>query len=81
MTLQFIYQQGKESIELAVQEARSLGHHYIGTEHLLLGLSSSLSICVQSLPGLLRESFHGLIHVRKATWRLFLERIRQEWDK
>lgn len=31
-------QQGKESIELAVQEAQSLGHHYIGTEHLLLGL-------------------------------------------
>ena len=30
--------QGKESIMLAVQEARSLGHHYIGTEHLLLGL-------------------------------------------
>ena len=30
--------QGKESITLAVQEARSLGHHYIGTEHLLLGL-------------------------------------------
>src|SRR5258707_5151900 len=31
-------QQGKGSIELAVQEARSLGHHYLGTEHLLLGL-------------------------------------------
>jgi len=31
-------QQGKASIELTVQEARSLGHHYIGTEHLLLGL-------------------------------------------
>jgi ATP-dependent Clp protease ATP-binding subunit ClpC len=30
--------QAKESIELAVQEARSLGHHYLGTEHLLLGL-------------------------------------------
>ena len=30
--------QGKASIEVAVQEARSLGHHYIGTEHLLLGL-------------------------------------------
>src|SRR5947209_11361256 len=30
--------QGKASIELAVQEARSLGHHYLGTEHLLLGL-------------------------------------------
>ena len=25
-------------IELAVDEARRLGHHYIGTEHLLLGL-------------------------------------------
>jgi excisionase family DNA binding protein len=30
--------QGKASIELAVQEARSLGHHYIGTEHMLLAL-------------------------------------------
>jgi ATP-dependent Clp protease ATP-binding subunit ClpC len=30
--------QGKESIELAVQEARSFDHHFIGTEHLLLGL-------------------------------------------
>ncbi|MFN3928382.1 MAG: Clp protease N-terminal domain-containing protein, partial [Thermoflexus sp.] len=25
-------------IELAVDEARRIGHHYIGTEHLLLGL-------------------------------------------
>src|SRR5713226_5313281 len=31
-------QQGKAGIELAGQEARSLGHHYLGTEHLLLGL-------------------------------------------
>ena len=30
--------QAKESIALAVQEARSFGHHYIGTEHLLLGV-------------------------------------------
>jgi excisionase family DNA binding protein len=29
---------GKDSIELAVQEARLFNHHYIGTEHLLLGL-------------------------------------------
>lgn len=28
----------KKAIELAVQEARRLKHHYIGTEHLLLGL-------------------------------------------
>jgi ATP-dependent Clp protease ATP-binding subunit ClpA len=28
----------KKTIELAVDEARSLNHHYIGTEHLLIGL-------------------------------------------
>src|SRR3989441_2765714 len=28
----------KKVIELSVDEARRLGHHYIGTEHLLLGL-------------------------------------------
>jgi excisionase family DNA binding protein len=28
----------KRAIELAVEEARRLGHHYVGTEHLLLGL-------------------------------------------
>jgi ATP-dependent Clp protease ATP-binding subunit ClpC len=28
----------KKSIELAVDEARGLNHHYIGTEHLLLGI-------------------------------------------
>src|SRR5687768_15281589 len=28
----------KKIIELAVDEARRLGHHYIGTEHLLLGM-------------------------------------------
>ncbi len=28
----------KKVIELAVEEAKMLGHHYLGTEHLLLGL-------------------------------------------
>lgn len=28
----------RKSLELAVDEARKLGHHYIGTEHLLLGV-------------------------------------------
>lgn len=28
----------KTAIELAVEESRLLGHHYVGTEHLLLGL-------------------------------------------
>lgn len=30
--------QSKKAIELAVDEARRLGYHYIGTEHMLLGL-------------------------------------------
>ena len=29
----------KRVIELAVEEAHKLGHHYISTEHLLLGLA------------------------------------------
>lgn len=31
--------EAKKAIELAVDEARRLNHHYIGTEHLLLGLA------------------------------------------
>ena len=30
--------QAKRVLELAIEEARQLGHNYIGTEHLLLGL-------------------------------------------
>jgi ATP-dependent Clp protease ATP-binding subunit ClpC len=30
---------GKHALELAVQEATALGHNYVGTEHILLGLS------------------------------------------
>jgi len=33
--------QAKKAIELTVGEARRLNHHYIGTEHLLLGLARS----------------------------------------
>lgn len=29
---------GKQVLELAVEESRRLGHHYVGTEHLLLGV-------------------------------------------
>ena len=31
--------QGKRALELALEEANDLGHNYIGTEHLLLGLA------------------------------------------
>jgi ATP-dependent Clp protease ATP-binding subunit ClpC len=30
--------QGKKVLELALSESKLLGHHYIGTEHILLGL-------------------------------------------
>ena len=33
-----ITQQAKRVLELSIEEARQLGHNYIGTEHLLLGL-------------------------------------------
>jgi len=38
----------KKVIELAVDEARRLGHHYIGTEHLLLGLVAWRSCAARS---------------------------------
>ncbi|ACV61208.1 ATPase AAA-2 domain protein [Desulfofarcimen acetoxidans DSM 771] len=36
----FLTPRGKKVLELAIAEARSLGHNYVGTEHLLLGLIS-----------------------------------------
>ena len=56
--------QGKQSIELAVQEAQALGHHYIGTEHLLLGLlreEESLANQVLSSAGVTLEKTRELI--------------------
>ncbi len=57
-------QQGKASIELAVQEARSFGHHYIGTEHLLLGLlreEPELASQVLLKPGVTVEKVRMLV--------------------
>ncbi len=43
----------KKVIELAVDEARRLNHHYIGTEHLLLGLMrEGESIAAEALQSL-----------------------------
>jgi ATP-dependent Clp protease ATP-binding subunit ClpC len=63
-------QQGKESIELAIQEAQSLGHHYIGTEHLLLG-----QLCQEeSLAGIiLRKSGATLEKARELVKQLLAE--------
>jgi ATP-dependent Clp protease ATP-binding subunit ClpC len=59
----------KRVIELAVDEARRLGHHYIGTEHLLLGLiREGEGVAVDVLrrlgapPEEIREQVNRLLH-------------------
>ena len=45
--------QAKRVLELSIEEARQLGHNYIGTEHLLLGLmKEGQSIAAKILEGL-----------------------------
>jgi ATP-dependent Clp protease ATP-binding subunit ClpC len=60
----------KKVLELAVDEARRLGHHYIGTEHLLLGL-------VRTTDGLaldvLRELKISPDEIRRQTRRVLQE--------
>ncbi len=58
-------QQGKQCLELAVREAQSLGHHYIGTEHLLLGVLSeeeALAYQVLSSEGVTLEKTREIVN-------------------
>jgi ATP-dependent Clp protease ATP-binding subunit ClpC len=60
----------KKVIELAVEEARQMGHHYIGTEHLLLGLvrqTEGVAIDVLRRLGVSREE------IRRQTRRVLKE--------
>jgi ATP-dependent Clp protease ATP-binding subunit ClpC len=60
----------KRVIELAVDEARRMGHHYIGTEHLLLGLvREGEGVAVN----VLRSMGANLENVRAQTGRLMAE--------
>ena len=64
----------KRVIELAVDEARLMGHHYIGTEHLLLGLvREGEGIAVNVLRGL----GVNLDQVRTQTVRNILQSLAQ----
>ena len=68
----------KRVIELAVDEARLMGHHYIGTEHLLLGLvREGEGIAVNVLRGL----GINLDRVRTQTARNILQNQAQSKDK
>ena len=60
----------KRVIELAVDEARRLGHHYIGTEHLLLGIvREGEGVAVDVLKGL----GVGLEDIRARTAKTVIE--------
>ncbi|MEZ4656428.1 MAG: ATP-dependent Clp protease ATP-binding subunit [Caldilineaceae bacterium] len=68
----------KRVIELAVDEARLMGHHYIGTEHLLLGLvREGEGIAVNVLRGL----GINLDRVRTQTARNILQSQAQSKEK
>ncbi len=68
----------KRVIELAVEEARMMGHHYIGTEHLLLGLvREGEGIAVNVLRGL----GINLDRIRTQTARNILQSQSQAKDK
>ncbi len=68
----------KRVVELAVDEARLMGHHYIGTEHLLLGLvREGEGIAVNVLRGL----GINLDRVRQQTARNILQTQSQAKEK
>ena len=58
----------KRVIELAIDEARRLGHNYIGTEHLLLGLLQAGGRVPQALAalGLTQELAEGQVAAQLA---------------
>ncbi len=61
----------KKVIELAVDEAARLGHHYIGTEHLLLGLVREGEGIAA---GVLESLGVNLERVRRETVKILTER-------
>jgi ATP-dependent Clp protease ATP-binding subunit ClpA len=63
-------QNTKRVLELSVEEARRMGHHYIGTEHLLLGLLRAEDVTTGVLKRL------GLNHseIRKCVRRVIQEK-------
>ena len=63
----------KRVIELAIDEARYIGHNYIGTEHLLLGLlreGEGIAARVLDSLGVTLEKVRAEIHQSAGTGRI-----------
>jgi predicted nucleotide-binding protein len=60
-------------LEFSVDEARRLGHHYIGTEHILLGLVREEGVAVE----VLRRLDITTGHIRRQTRRVLNESVAQ----
>jgi ATP-dependent Clp protease ATP-binding subunit ClpC len=63
----------KKALELALGEARALGHHHLGTEHLLLGLlkegedtGAKVIVTAGVHPDQLREAVLAIVEVEEA---------------
>jgi ATP-dependent Clp protease ATP-binding subunit ClpC len=70
--------EAKQALKLSLSESRALGHHYIGTEHLLLALlQQAESVPAQVLSGLGAD----LDGVREQVVRLLDEYRRQHGDQ
>ena len=65
--------QAKKVLEMALPESKALGHHYIGTEHILLGLLREGGVAAQVLvkQGIdlnrVRQQVIQLLHDHQAT--------------
>ena len=47
----------KKVLELSLREALQLGHNYIGTEHILLGLSLQMKVSIPNVNFLILTTF------------------------
>lgn len=67
--------QTQKALELSVDEARRLGHHYIGTEHILLGLVLVDDVAMEVLRRLgvtaeqIRRQTRRVLNERAPSWR------------
>jgi ATP-dependent Clp protease ATP-binding subunit ClpC len=68
----------QQVLEFAIEEAHTMGHHYIGTEHLLLGL-------IRDAEGMANEVLRKLgisaEQIRRQTRRVMQEGSRTGWRK